>query len=1220
MEKPQANKPPSSSSIRNFMPIVPNDDHEYQALKETLLPDSCSWVFSEPEWEEWLKFPEGTRPILALIAEPGAGKSHMAASLHDKLAQRAAEDETGNTCVAHFYFREQDDSWGIFLGGIITVINRIAETNHAACERINAQIAKDDNEINANLWQELVQHLLADVFGPESKFNLFIVFDGLDELRDWGNFKLFLSDFYNDKGLRISIAVTSRPERLDDIPEKTKLVKIEATKKKQTQDLRALIWSEMNSLNNLRRFNRYVQQRIANTIEEASPNMLYAQHMLARLDGMGREGAILRALGGEKPKTLHEIYEIHLEECQRRMPPKHKEVAASLLHWVAFAKRLLTLTEVQSLVKFLGQDEKFSIEEIHELFDKFFNIGGPGYDTEVMARIQASKATAVQDLKQDEDDGHDNIYDDGPLPVTFKERSMRHYFTNSAQNASPFRWGPSEANRRMLVTSADLLHQPRSSVSESLLKYCAVCFVTHFTMLKIEDYTAQEQIEVLEAFAEVMSNKTGVTEIFGKTGYRYGSLGGTTVTDGKVSDWAKLLDNAEIKEKTSDFSVEWWQRVAKNPPTCRLDMAKGYLRHLHQAQNEKEAVEAWGNLQGVLTAAASTKLLMDQAVINFPELFEGEDAYSKDIDPFDETAASLGILNLFGEEMKPDAAAHRAISQVLAQLDLDDPAEKTCRQALELCNPNDDEWYRASTVLSTLLLERKKKKEAYEVANTAVEALSTHEVPPALKRLVYTTCARAQRKLGHSDAALESFAKAKASDPEGITPGEDLVDELKVAERKKDKSEYIQMLKQWTLVERITWIASDYINEGEDRHAHFCDIASETGEQKFIVKFYEEAIAFMDNLDAGTPLRVDLAIIYFEVCQEPEKALAVLDQVFDSRATGIRYPLLGVTALYVMIGAVGHMTNVQLELFRKSRDPAYKAERLASLAGIMQRPLPLCVPPTSLGWTSSPRVGAAYMYMVMGPLDKFQETVQSILDDCFVGLADTVGWNDSYFYLLLAQALALMSTALRGDEMLRRYARIVGSSVFSKVDGTENDGEEEAAEDTAEDAPAEAEEAKESPAEPKSQEEQTEEGDAETSDTSDDEDSIGTPPTDEGDLLDPDDAMYACGGFCNPMREYHWWGNSSMYLYTTFASAMICDECQAEYDAIQRGEKKFKGRYFYGIGQDKLKLPVEGWRGVKNGILRVDGLERMSMGEFLKMLEREVCKGAWERLWAGDAF
>ncbi|KAF4467773.1 hypothetical protein FALBO_5347, partial [Fusarium albosuccineum] len=947
MEKPQANKPPSSNSIRNSMPIVFNDDHEYQALKETLLPDSCGWVFSEPEWEEWLKLPEGTRPILALTAEPGTGKSHLAAVLHDKLAQRAAEDETGNTCVAHFYFREQEDAFALLICGVITVVNRIAETNHAACEKLNAQIARDEIAINTTIWQQIVTHLLSVVFGPESKFSLFIVFDGLDELRDWENFKLFLSDFFNDQGLKISLVVTSRPERLDDLPENTKLVRIRATKKKQIQDLRALIWKEINSLNNLRRFNRYVQQRIADTIEEASPNMLFAQHMLARLDDMGREGAILRALSEDKPKTLHDIYEIHLAECQRRMPPKHKEVAAALLHWVAFAKRLLTLTEVQSLVKFLGQDEKFSIDEIHELFDKFFKVGGPGYDTEVMARLEASQATAVQDLKQDDDDGHDGIYDDGPLPVTFKERSMRHYFTNSTHGASAFRWGPSEAHRRMLVTSAELLRLPRISDNESLLKYCALYFVNHFRNITIEQHCPQEQIEVLEAFAEIMSNKTGITEIFTRTGLRYGRLTGASVTNEKVSLWARLLEKQDIEEKMSAFAVAWWQRVGPNPAICRLDMAKGYLRQLHRAQSEKEAVQAWENLQGVLKAAASAKLLMDQAVINFPDHFKGEDAYSRDIEPFDEIAASLGILNLFGDEIKPDAVAHRAISQVLHHHKLLDPAEKICRQALELCSPSDDEWYRDSNTLSSLLLQRKKKKEACQVAKTAVYALSNHKVPPQLKRMLYATYARAQRKMGQSDAALESYAKAKASDPDGVTPGEDLVDELKVIERKKDKSEYIQMLKQWSLVERITWIASDYLTEGEERHALFCDIASETGEQEFIVKFYEEVIAFMDNLDAGTPLRLDLALIYFEVCLEPEKALALLDRIFDSRATGIRFPLLGATALFVMIRAVDCMTNVQLELFRKSRDPSYKAERLASLAGIMQRPLPLNVPPTS---------------------------------------------------------------------------------------------------------------------------------------------------------------------------------------------------------------------------------------------------------------------------------
>jgi hypothetical protein len=83
---------------------------------------------------------------------------------------------------------------------------------------------------------------------------------------------------------------------------------------------------------------------------------------------------------------------------------------------------------------------------------------------------------------------------------------------------------------------------------------------------------------------------------------------------------------------------------------------------------------------------------------------------------------------------------------------------------------------------------------------------------------------------------------------------------------------------------------------------------------------------------------------------------------------------------------------------------------------------------------------------------------------------------------------------------------------------------------------------------------------------------------------------------------------------------MICEECQAEYDAIQRGEKTFKGRYFWGIGHDKLKLPIEGWKGVKDGVLRIEGEEPIAVDAFLEKLQTEVCRDAWERLWAGDAF
>ncbi|KLO89182.1 uncharacterized protein LW93_12603 [Fusarium fujikuroi] len=1210
MEKPQANKPTSSNSIRNAMPIVFNDDHEYHALKETLLPDSCSWLFSEPEWEEWLKLPDGTRPILAVTSEPGTGKSHMAAALHDKLAQRASEDETGHTCVAHFYFREQEDAFAFLLCGVITVINRIAETNYAACEKLNAQIARDDLDIDTKLWQNLFEHLLGAVFAPDSKFNLFIVLDGLDELRDWANFKLFLTDYFNEKGLKISLVVTSRPGKLDDLPEGTKITRIEATKKKQTQDLRALIWSEINSLNNLRRFSRYVQQRIADTIEEVSPNMLYAQHLLGRFDGLGREGAVLRALSQDKPKNLHEIYEILLAESQRRMPPKHQEVAASLLHWVAFARRLLTLSEIQSLVKYLAQDSKFDIEEIRELFDKFLRVGGPGYDTEVLARLQASQATAVQDLKQDDDDKHDSIYDDGPLPVTFKERSMRHYFTNSSHGASDFRWGPSEANRKMLVTSAELLRQPRKSISERLLKYSALHFLGHFISITIDQHTSEEQIEVLEVFAEAMSDKTGLAEMMAKSGIIYGKPGAGALTNTKVSEWAGLLEKPEVKERLSDFAIQWWKPLGSAPATCRIDIAKGYLRQLYGAENAKDAFDSWQKLHGILQVSELTKLVMDQAVINFPDRFDGEKGFSKDSAEFDETAASLGILNLFGDEIKPGAAAHRAVAEVLDQYDLLDPAEKTCRAALELCKPSDDEFYRTSCVLSSLLLQQKKKQEAVEVASTAVDKLSTNHIPPALKRTVYTTCARTQTKLRQYDAALDSFSKAKASDADGITPGQDLVDELRVVERRKDKSQYIQMLKEWSLVERITWIASEYAEEGEERQAIFADIASETGEQDFIVKFHEEAVAFLDNLDAALPLRLDLAVIYFEVCREPEKALKLLDQVFDTRATGLRFPILGGTALLMMLRAVDYMTNVQLELFRKSRDPVYKAERLSALAGLMQRPFASDVPRTSASWTSFHRVGLAYMYLVMGPLEKFQQAIQSLLHDCFAGLNDSVGWNDAPYLWMLAQSLSLMSKALRNDDELHRYARIVASAVFSRLGNTDKSEDEVSAE----------EEAKDQGEIPAAEEKDDAEQPHIDVDTSDDEEDIAEPPTDEGDLVDPEDGYYTCGGFCNPARKFKWWAGRSAYLYITFASGMICEECQAEYDAIERGEKKFKGRYFYGLGQDKLKLPVEGWRGVKNGVMRIEGQEDVAVDDFFKKLETEVVKNAWDRIWAGDGF
>jgi len=143
-------------------------------------------------------------------------------------------------------------------------------------------------------------------------------------------------------------------------------------------------------------------------------DLLYAEHLLTRFNALGREGAVLRALKEPKPENLNSIYEIMLAECQRRMTSEHQVIASTLLHWVAFAMRPLLLTEVESLVKLIAQDPKFTLEEIPEVFIRFLKVGDAGYDLEWKAKQKVSQMTAVTSLPTpgSDDDDNDDTYND----------------------------------------------------------------------------------------------------------------------------------------------------------------------------------------------------------------------------------------------------------------------------------------------------------------------------------------------------------------------------------------------------------------------------------------------------------------------------------------------------------------------------------------------------------------------------------------------------------------------------------------------------------------------------------------------------------------------------------------------------------------------------------------------------------------------------------------
>lgn len=268
---PEQGKPASAKRIRNSLPDSEAGEQEYRILKETLVPDTCSWIFSEPEWEQWLAKEDGTRGVLAIAGEPGTGKSHVGASVYDKLLEKAREDTTQRTCATHFYFREQQQTLSYFIYAISTVIVQVVEQSAPLCEQINTEYLRDDLSLDTWNYEDLLLHLLAPVFKKESKNHLYIMMDGVDELNWMPAFQWFIRAIKKDS-LRISVVTTSRPDILPKIEEEGPIMKIDITKEKQLPDLKALIWNRVNSLPSLRTFGRYVKQRVADKVEEAAPS------------------------------------------------------------------------------------------------------------------------------------------------------------------------------------------------------------------------------------------------------------------------------------------------------------------------------------------------------------------------------------------------------------------------------------------------------------------------------------------------------------------------------------------------------------------------------------------------------------------------------------------------------------------------------------------------------------------------------------------------------------------------------------------------------------------------------------------------------------------------------------------------------------------------------------------------------------------------------------
>ncbi|KAJ4251856.1 hypothetical protein NW762_011153 [Fusarium torreyae] len=1231
------NKPASAKRIRNLLPEVEGEDHEYYILKDTIVPDTCNWVFDEPQWDEW-QASEGPHPVLAITGQPGVGKSHIGASVYDKLHQEAQSDASKQTCAAHFYFREQNESLSGFYNAVVTIINQVVEQSAPICELIYIQYNKDEVVTNVNDWGDLVHNLLGHAFRKDSKNHLYLMLDGIDELEEFDHLLEFLQIIKNEE-LRISVVLTSRPNLLQGISDVVPTLNIEVEKEKQKDDLKELVWNRLKSLSTLRSFSRYVKQRIADKVEDSAPNMLYAEHMLLRFNTTGREAAVLRSLEKPLPADLHELYEVLVAECYRHLASNHECMVNRLLHWIAYSYRSLSLDEVASLLRVWSDDNNFDVEEIPEPFTKFIRVGDPGADAEARAKIQAQGGygTDVSQLDKSQDANPDAIYNDGDLPVKFHERSMRSFFLEPPRKEDSRRWKASEARRQLFLDCAKILSNgDKIVVVESLKSYAVEYVFDYWREIDPQEHSAEEQIEVMEVFGAIMLNKHQFATLFDQNEVNYDGQF-TEEAFAKVSVWAELLDI--IKPSLSEEIGQWWSEMAHNPQNCLLHLIKAHLGRVYTAEDEDSAAASFESVKDAMQLSNMHDKLAEQAMKNF-----GENAGDTS-EPLDKDQVAMALENLF-DDVKMDASAYRAVASVLYHYENYEQAATTCTKAIERAE-SPLEKVKSLWTMAKVHLEME-TGEAYTYANRCVENLGHDSIPPVLKREAYATKARIEAQLEKYDEALQSFTQARLSDPAGLTPGDVLEEEIGMFSEREDKTRYIEILKSWNPLERLTWMAWEYPDEYADRHDVVRDAAVQANEIEFIQSIYEESIKYLDNVNAGAPFRCELALFHWQVRDDPQMARKVLDEVLEGSSTGWPYAVTEESPNDVLDRVIGYQSDIALRLFQESSDPDVKNDLLKSLQELLSRPLALDIPPNSDTNILQQPLAIVRMQLKMGPTREAQKTLQGVINGCIDALSDNVGWNDAQCLTFLAMALNILGKISKSGKKLKRVARILLSALFSHLDlevshdtsdsddggsvssggssgvasgeGSEagDGGEHEAG--TKDEVEADDEAGSQAGSEGGSQA-GSQAGSANgsgsdwVSDSGSESGSEDELPTDEGDLIG-NSGWRACNGACNPFQEFNYWGDRVAYQCMTCYDAFLCEDCHENRLSANKGEQ-LKTRLYCGKNHEYLKMPVEGWHGVEDGKIMIEGEEPLDFKEFLRLIRDELCKQAWDEFWQG---
>ncbi|KAJ4316346.1 hypothetical protein N0V94_005484 [Neodidymelliopsis sp. IMI 364377] len=1233
--KSGASKPENFNRLkRNFL----RNDAEgglrerLENIKLSYVGPVFDWIQVEPAFQSII---DEKTSLLCVSGASGMGKSTLSFVMLRYLEQRFASVPT--TSVAWFSFDEEHPDMRSIGNMLRCCAIRAAAEDTLYCRDIYEALRRRGG-LDADEDEDAWEYLIESRYTAKSDRRMIIILDGIDQVTE-GKFATLVELLGRIKRDEAAVQVIftcdkEKEESLSILEAKT----ISLTREKIIGDLSRFASWKTKSLSRLRNLRKPIRKRIVQKMMQKADSFLYVEHTMRRLNALGRETLVVKELGNLADNT-EAIHRTLLEECQKNRTAEDRELLRNLLAWLAYTKARFTIAEANLLIGIMQNENALSIEE--ELDGRLSRL----------LRISGYRASGEPDESSTDEDNTEIINEADPDTdekieeantfLGFQERSLKAYFRREIQDqAVGLRCTAAEAQVIVFQTCSAILTMPKKNeelVSSSLERYAAQWVFSHLRDIptaqkdKVDDTLAGM---VLQSIHNIFVSKNDALKpLEERAGDSGRILDGIDISQDAtlklLSDWAQRAQDLTPKQLPYDIQ-KWFRPLVHEPLRIFIGLSRTHIINWFSAKFQQDAYCAFISAHHALQEGRTLPELKQS-----PSLGKYFDDFARDEAKITERSFKV-VANCYWDIVKT-SSSYKGIGMAMRYKELYEPAieqltkgldEDTitkleqfqllgskAQSLLELGRKENDEQKKISWLEESLTVYDQAQSVYHDVKEAG--ALNEDFEFPVCWNLENMACAAAL--LGRSEKAVSRLKEA--IETKGALSISNI---LELTAALKDDSQFSMIIEVLEQIDKET-VARYLILDGSELAQ---EAAARTKRGKFLLDLYESSQKVAESWSVGHEFKARLqwnaAIFARQALGDCEVAKRLLGDMIDHPAC----------ADWRILGGCNQLAEIMLEEFRLSSTPSIKQQALEKTLALLDKPAHLLPPDDYQPTESHISVTVAIMLRRLGPSLDFHGRLNSAFKSCMDELQDDTGFNDSFALRRLARVLSCVSgferfasIALTAqfyvlDDVVRR--KDLDLYQAKDINGTQDlNGDEQPL-------------TKDLDQRDSLQVEHDDYSDIQSVNalvdgiTTDDVPMLKRPQHERRDSNEkkdiatsapqspmvPDEMDQGILDFwvltCNVCRkEIPNLSHGAVYYCIYCIDCDICEDCFSKKEQRERGEVEPDWHVICPSGHKHVKAPVEGWRGIKGGMMRIAG-EEIPFKNWLTQLESQ-----WTEYWRG---